>query len=443
MSIATETRPAVDALESSSVGLQRSITWKAAVIVSLGGSMLVAVSLGPLAKDLGTASVPVWWTVLAVGVLQCLFITELAGMFPDKSGGTATYAHEGFKDLSPLPGALSNWGYWLGWLPVIAVNLILAATYVRAVFLPSQDNSLVLPIAGALAIPIYIVNYYGLKPGVWMSVTMAVCAVVPLLVIALSPIVSPGLFIASNVFPMVPPDGAWTSAGSMELVVKWLFVAAWSAYAFESASSVVAEMRNPEEGAPKAIFGASAIGVLAYGLVPFMLLAILGTATLSEDPLVAFIPAANQIFGSWGGTIVGLMLICALLLGVQTAVIGCSRTLYEMSRDGLTLKQFGYLNKYGVPVGCIAWDLFVTLALVAAFGTDIINIVAASNVGYLVPMALTALAYVRLRRLQPARKRPFRLGSAFSIVAMLTAIFNIVLLFLGAYFWGRRHASVC
>src|SRR5262245_36347297 len=112
--------------------LKRFVTWKSAFVISLGGSLLAAVSLGPLAAALGPASVFVWSVAALVGVLQCLMITELAGMFPEKSGGTATYAHEGWKHISPIFGAVSNWGYWLGWIPVIPVNLVLAAGYLRA-----------------------------------------------------------------------------------------------------------------------------------------------------------------------------------------------------------------------------------------------------------------------------------------------------------------------
>ena len=108
--------------------------------ISLGGSLLVATSLGAIAADLGPASVFVWTLIALIGVLQCLMIAEMAGMFPNKSGGTATYCHEAFKKYTPLVGAFSNWGYWFAWIPVIPVNMILVGGYIKASFCPAQHQ---------------------------------------------------------------------------------------------------------------------------------------------------------------------------------------------------------------------------------------------------------------------------------------------------------------
>ena len=48
----------VESTEGNS--LKRHASWRSAFIISLGGSLLVAVSLGPMAADLGPASVVVW-----------------------------------------------------------------------------------------------------------------------------------------------------------------------------------------------------------------------------------------------------------------------------------------------------------------------------------------------------------------------------------------------
>ncbi len=413
--------------------LKRSVTWKAAGVISLGGSLLVAVSLGPMAEKLGPASVLVWSVAAVVGVLQCLMITELACLFPHKSGGTPTYAHEGFKHLTPLVGAVSNWGYWLGWLPVIPVNLVLAAGYFRATFMPGSND---LVVAVGLTLLLFSVNWFGLAVGVGSSVVMALCALGPLTVIALSPVLRPSLFHAGYILPFVPLGGSWSSTASWLLMAKWMFVAVWSAYAFEAASTIVAELRDPHRDAPKAMAAASGVGVLAYVVVPFMLLAIVGTGTLSQDPSVAFLPAASAIFGRSGEIVVSVMLIAALLLGAQTAIIGASRALLEMSRDGQTIRQFGRMNKHGVPVGSASMNLGVTVALLAIFKTEIVNLVAASNVGYLLPFMMIAPAFILLRLRSPELHRPFRLPGFFIPLAVLVTAFNWVLFFVGGFQWG-------
>jgi len=433
MSTVTASPKAADTAKAST--LHRIVTWKSAFIVSLGGSLLVAVSLGTIAGDLGPASVFVWSFVAIMGVMICLMIAEMASMFPHKAGGTATYTYEAFKDFAPVIGAISNWGYWLGWIPVVAVNLILAAGYLKS-FIPGLTAHEELGLAIAMGAGLYVLNYFGLKPGVWSSVAMALFALAPMVVIVASPVFRPALFHAANLFPFRPLNGSWHSADSWKLIFKDMFLAVWSAYAFEAASTVIAEMKDPHKEAGKAMIAASAAGIFAFCLVPFVVLGICGATLLSGDPSIAFLPAAQAIFGHIGGVVVSVMLIAALLLGAQTAIIGSTRTIYEMSRDGLILKQMAKVNRHNVPVGSMVWDGTVTIALLAIFGTNVPNIVAASNVGYMLTFMFVIPAFVMLRYQKPAMDRPFKLPNFFVPLAIVLTAINWFLFFVGGSQWG-------
>jgi amino acid transporter len=427
--------PALSVSPPTAPTLQRTVTWKSSFVVSLGASLLVATALGSIAADLGPASVFVWTTIVVVGILQCLMIAEMASMFPDKSGGTATYTHEAFKKY-PFIGAMANWGYWCGWVPVIPVNLIVAAGYLKS-FAPHLTDNNVLVIAIVMALALYALNWIGLKPGIWSSTIMAVCAIGPMAVIILSPVFLPHIFHAANLFPFVPLGGSWHSHASWMLIFKDMFVALWSAYAIESASTTIAELRDPHKDAPKAITAASIGGFFAYGVLPFVLLGIVGVSVLSQDASVAFLPAAQAIFGHVGGIVVSIMLITALLLGVQTTIIGSSRSVYQMSHDGQMIKQFGTINKFGVPVGSMAVDLVTTIGLLVVFKNNIISLIAASNVGYLLVFLLLIPAYIILRLTQPGVVRSFKLPSIFVGIAALITAFNVFLFTVGGFQWGK------
>jgi amino acid transporter len=413
--------------------LQRTVTWKSSFVVGLGGAMLVVTALGSIAADLGPASVAVWTTTVVVAIIQCLLIAEMASMFPNKSGGTATYTHEAFKKY-PFIGAMANWGYWCGWVPVIPVNLIVAAGYLKS-FVPSLTPHEILVIAIAMALVLYATNYIGLRPGIWSSGVMAVCSLAPMAVIIISPVIHAGLFKAINVFPFVPLHGSWHSHTSWMLIIKDMFVVAWTAYGIESVSTTIAELRNPKD-APKAITATSIVGFIAYGIVPFVLLGIVGVSVLSQDASIAFLPAAQAIFGHVGGIVVSVMLITALLLGVQTTIIGSSRSVYQMTVDGQMIKQFGIINKFGVPIGSMAVDLVTTIGLLVIFQGNIINLIAASNVGYLLVFLLLLPAYVILRLTQPNTPRSFKLPKVFVGIAAFLAVYNLFLFTVGGFQWG-------
>ena len=419
--------------------LARTVTWKSAFVVSLGGALLVATSLGAIAGDLGPASVFVWTLVITIGIMQCLMIAEMASMFPNKSGGTAVYTHEAFKKW-PIVGAIANWGYWCGWVPVIPVNLIVAAGYLKS-FLPNLSDHQVLAAAVGMAIALYALNYVGLKPGIWSSAVMAICAIGPMAVIILSPVFLPHLFHASNLFPFKPLNGSWHSHASWMLMFKWMFVALWAAYGIESASTTIAEFKDPHKDAPKAMTAASIGGFIAYGVLPFVMLGIVGVSVLTKDASVAFLPAAEAIFGHAGGVIVSIMLIMALLLGVQSTIIGSSRSMYQMTQDGQMIKQFGVINKFGVPVGSMFVDMVVTLVMLFIFQGNVVSLIAASNVGYLLLWLLLLPAYVILRLTQPNTVRSFKLPSIFVPIAVALTLFNAFIFFVGGFQWDATPVT--
>jgi len=53
-----------------------------------------------------------WGISMFLGVLQNWIYSETAAMFPDKSGGIALYANEGWKRYFSLVGPVATFGYW-------------------------------------------------------------------------------------------------------------------------------------------------------------------------------------------------------------------------------------------------------------------------------------------------------------------------------------------
>jgi amino acid transporter len=434
MSLESRTLPiaAAPAAEDGRAVPRRTLGWRSAFVLSLGGALLVVVALGPMAAEIGAASLLVWGGTVLIGTVQCLLLAELASRFPQKLGGAPSYAHEGFNRFSPLFGAAATWGYWVAWIPGVAVNLTLTATYLEAAFFPGI-NTVALTLG--LACALYALNALGLRPSVWLAGLMATCAVAPLAAILAAPLFRPDLWRADNLAPLVP------AGVSVTLLAKWAFVAVWSSYGAEMVATVVGELRDPRRDVPKAVGAASAATALAFVLVPLLLLGIVGVEGLAQDPALAFLTAAEAVFGAAGGRVVGIMLIAALVLGAQVFIISSSRALYQMSKDGLTLQGYGRLNRNGVPVGSVGWDAAITLALLALFGTDVVSVVAAANVGYLVVFILLPLAYVLVRRRATARA-PFQLPGVFVPLALAIAAFNAFLFVVGGAQWGGKIVGI-
>jgi amino acid transporter len=268
-------------------------------VLSLGSALLVTVSLGSMGGEIGGSLIIVWASTAFIGLIQCLFLAELASGYPQTTGGAPAYNHEGFKNFSPLFGAVSSWGYWVGWIPGVAANLIVASNYIKAAFLPSLN---ILETTLVLAVFLHILNYFGLRLSVWVSATMGVCAIAPLAVILMSPVFRHSLWNSGNFFPLMPKGLVWYSRAGVLLFAKWMFVAVWSSYGGEMVATLGSEITKPEEAIPKVLGLAAATTLLAFVAVPVVLVAIVGPSRLAEDPYVVFLSAARgslEPMGPW------------------------------------------------------------------------------------------------------------------------------------------------
>jgi amino acid transporter len=419
------------------LALPQTATWRSAVLVAVGAAVLVTVSLGPMAGELGGLSPWVWLGAAGVGLLQCLLLAELAARFPLRAGGTAQYV--GSVIQSPTLGALSSWSYWFAWTPGIAVNLYLAAGYVQQSVWSGANQ---LALTAGFGVALYAINATGLRPSIRLSAVLSIIAVIPLVLIVVGVAADPSLVSADNVLPSQLPDGKEIlSFATLMLVVKWFFVAAWAAYGGEMASTLASEMREGSAAIPRAVLLGGVACLVAFGLVPLILVGVVGAQGLTEDPLVVFLTASREIYGSGGSTFIGLTLAAGLLLGAQAFIIGSSRTIYQMSVDGHLPAVFARVTRRGAPVGSIVWDGAVITMMFVIFGTDVVNVIASANVGYVIVFVLLPLAFLASRR-KSAPPGTYRVGPGAKPLAVLLLAVNAVVLVVGGVQWGFEVVAV-
>jgi amino acid transporter len=122
---------------ASEAQLHRVINWKDAFWVASGVPALVLFSIGGVAATVGTPSALVWTLSVIFGFLQAFTYAEIAGLFPNKSGGAAIYGAAAWVRYSKFIAPLSVWCNWLAWTPVLAIGSGIAAGYVlNALFAP-------------------------------------------------------------------------------------------------------------------------------------------------------------------------------------------------------------------------------------------------------------------------------------------------------------------
>lgn len=405
-----------------------------AVLVATGGSLMVLVSLGAMAAELGNVSIWVWVATAAIGGAQCLLIAELAGRFPERAGGTAQFAYRVRPDGSSTLGALSAWCYWFAWTPGIAVNLVLAATCLHNLYLPGISP---VPLAMIIGGFLYAITALGLKLSTLINAVLAVVAVAVIAVIVCGPAVKPHSFHLAQVLPTAMPAGSRHGFGhQLAAIAKWAFVATWSSYAAEIASTVCAEIKQPERVMKRVMSVSAIICFIAFAAVPIALFGVVGIDGIQDDPFAVVAHASTLLLGSSGTTVIQLGLTAVLILGAETFIIGSSRTIYQMAQDGYLPPAFAKINKRGAPVGSIAWDVVVIGVMLVVFGTNVVSVVAAANFGYLIVFVLLPIAYLVLRKHPAGRPGSFRWGRPAAALAVALSLANLVMLLFGGLQWG-------
>ena len=422
-------------------GLARSLSWFDGFSIALGVPALLLFSVGAIVVSTGTLSPFVWIVSVSVGLVQAFIFAQMAGTFPTKSGGHSLYGAEAWKRRNRFLPPLTVWGNWFAWSPVLAIGGLLIGSYVQSQWLSGQDWKVELGpfsitiatvIGAAVLLGIFWINHFSIKDSARIQQILGVISLLPIALLILVPLVE-GKVDTANLGPIEPPGGEWLSWGTLETIAAGLFVAAWSAYAFETTICYTAEFRDPGRDAPRAILGAGLLNLVFYGLGPVVLLGVVGPERIAEDPSVAFAPLAQETFGAGADVLIALLIIAFILI-INTAILGSARTLYQASADGYTVGGLTTLSKRRVPSRAMGFDVAVNLLLMS-LGTPI-AILAASTVGYMITNIIDLVGGWLLDRDTARMAVPYRAPRAIMRLAPVLAGFNFVLLFAGGPSWG-------
>ena len=447
------------AADGTDSGLLRTLDWRGAFWIASGVPALVLFSIGTIAATVGAPSPLVWTVSILFGLLQSFVWAEIAGLFPSKSGGASVYGAMAWVRYAKPIAPLSVWCNWLAWSPVLTIGSGLAAGYVLTALFPPEAtintwSMTLLPlgfvqegleirlnaqfiIAALFLLLVFALQHGGILRAARVQTVIGLAVLVPLLVIGVVPLLT-GDVVAANFQPFVPLSGAW-DAGGWTLFAGGLFLAAWSAYAFETSICYTAEFKSPGRDTVRAILSAGIACLVIYTLVPFAFQGVLGVDRLTQDDIVdgnGVGQAMTVLVG--GGPVVAnlliVMLVLALLLTIMTTMAGSSRTLYQGSRDGWLPRFLSRTNRHGAPTRAMWTDLGFNLVLLLL--SDYVFVLATSTVCYMIFNFLNLNAGWMHRVDNPQAPRPYRAPTALIAIGTVLAFVNALLLGWGANVWG-------
>jgi Amino acid transporters len=231
--------------------------------------------------------------------------------------------------------------------------------------------------------------------------------------------------------------------GWLTVYIAYAFLLTWNVIAMEAAACYIGECKDPERDAKIAMNLEGAYGLFIYTLIPIAFIVVLGAKALSNsalvDPKTIFVTFSGKVFGGTGGSVlnwlIALMLIVALALSALNAIMGCARSLHQMSVDGQFPRFFQKINKHGVPDRAMFFNVICSLVVVLAGGA--VEIYSFSNVGYTFSFIPVLVGYYLLRKYKPNARRPVRLPEPFKYVALGMAVFYFVIWLYGGIYYSK------
>jgi APA family basic amino acid/polyamine antiporter len=392
--------------------------WSAVAIVigdTIGTGIFLVTS--DMARAVGSATlVFAAWLIGGVIVLFGAFCyAELGAAFP-KAGGPYVYLNRG---LGPL------WGFLFGWMssflerPVAMATL--AAGFLRflgflfpVVATPLFTSHIgpyeftftaAQPLAALVVMAVTAVNYLSVRLGGAIQILLTSLKIGTILSIVVTGFLF-GKQHAIAAAPIVTGHGlAPLNLGTIGAVLTALVPAMWAYNGFNDLGDVGEEILHPEKNIPRAvILGLLTVGGL-YLLANVVYFRILPFAALAQSQHVAS-DVLQTFAGSGGAAWLTIAMAISALGALHVVVLTGARIPYAMARDGVFFQFANRIHpSFRTPSGSLVF-LGSIAALLALSGTYE-ELYSLFVFAVWIFFALTAMALLRLRIIEPKLSRPY------------------------------------
>ncbi|WIX32663.1 APC family permease [Salinicola sp. JS01] len=398
--------------------MRATLKWTEAFALSMAVSGSIFASFGYALGLLGPVwALIVWAGSAAIGACQNWIFLEVTAMFPDKPGGIAMIAVEGWRRRNRFVGPLAAFGYWMGWSSVLSIIGVSAGSLMQAQWFPNADWHFTLGIleigipqliGAALIVIFWQINRRGVHLAASLSKYMGALLLIPIVILSLAPIFGDGWSIHRFLDAEQHSLSGWSA---VRIILVWFFLVSWSTYGTEMCAAFGPEYRTQRD-MRLSLLTSGLYTVLVFAAVAFGIGGLVDQAVAAKDPFGFYIGAFNDVLGVGYSSVFVSMLLVGLFMGLNAALADGSRALYGMAIEGITIKQLGTLNKHQVPGRCMTVAVVLNLLMIVVSASPIAILVTA-NLGYLLAIFFALTGFLWLRKDLPDHPRPVRLGKGW------------------------------
>ncbi len=400
-----------------------------------------------LASQLAGPAALLAWLLggLAIGLLAMTF-AEIAAMLP-VAGGIARLPQ--FSHGNVVSMAM-GWSAWVGYNTTAPIEVEAMLRYLAPqlpwLYQSATPGHLSLPgmsAAAALLLLFTVINIFGVRFFARINASITWVKLVVPIIVALVLIVDS--FEVSNLqagggFFAMGAEGILASIASGGIIFAFI--------GFRHTIDLAGEAKNPQFTVPTAILLTILICFVVYGLIQLAFIGALSPADLENGWKTL------QISGDFGplsglATAVGILWLVSLLnVGAVVAPLGgglvsvgsMGRLTLALAQNGFFPQLFETLNRFGVP----AYAMLLNFAVASAvfFLLPFQEILSLNGAAIILSFAVGPIALMALRRLDPERKRGFRLPGARVMAPVAFIVATLIIYWSGWDTYWRLAACL-
>jgi len=381
--------------------LQRSLGVWFGVAVGVGSMIGAGILRAPADVAARLPSPTLFLGAWVIGGLYALLganaMAELATLRP-RSGGQYTFVREA---LGPYAGFLVGWNDWLSSAGSVAAVALVEGEALGALVPMFEGHAVAVATIGVAIVTVVLVRGIRASDGTQRG-TSLLKAIALLVLIAAC--------LAWRLTHEAPTAGASLPAMPRGLALLGAIAVALQGiiFAYDGWTSMVyysGEVRDPGREIPRALFGGLLSTMAIYLLINASFLAVLPISSIAGSPLAAS-SAASVVFGSYGGTVVELVIAVALPSAIVANLLNASRVIFAMGEDRLAPAWCARVNRGGTP-GTALMASSIVAALFLLTGT-FKRLIAICTFLFVASYALSFASVFVMRRREPDTPRPYR-----------------------------------
>lgn len=417
----------------SGKGLKRTLTATSLIALGIGaiiGSGLFVSTATAIAQNAGP-SVTISFAIAALGcALAGMCYSELASSIP-VSGSAYTYTYATMGELLAwiigwdliLEYAVGAATVGISWSEYLN-NLLVSVLHTKPIPFAWSHSPFQLSAAGerglinipAIAI-VTIITFLLIKGTKESAFINGIIVLIKVSIVILVIILGWHFINPVNHTPYIPTPGIFTDEHGVEHAfggIGGILAAAGTVFfafiGFDAVSTAAQETKNPKRDMPIGILGSLAICTLLYILFSHVLTGIATVEdfrTTGKEASVAFAISKYMVGYQWLADLVTVAILAGFSSVILVLLMGQSRVIYAMSKDGLLPAALSTLHpKYKTPYKANA-AILVIVGLFAGFVPGRI-VGDMSSIGTLFAFVLVCISVIVLRKTNPEMTREFK-----------------------------------